>query len=45
VVSALLNLGYKQSAADRAVADARREAPDAEFHDLLRSSLKRLSRA
>jgi Holliday junction DNA helicase RuvA len=45
VVSALLNLGYKQAAAERAVADARRESPQAEFHDLLRTSLKRLSRA
>lgn len=45
VVSALVNLGYKASQAERAVADARREKPDAAFHDLLRASLTRLSRA
>ncbi len=45
VVSALLNLGYKQAVADRAVAAARRELPQAEFHELLRASLKGLSRA
>jgi len=45
VVSALVNLGYKASQAERAVADARRERPDAVFHDLLRASLTRLSRA
>ncbi len=45
VVSALVNLGYKSSQAERAVADARRDQPDAVFHDLLRASLHRLSRA
>jgi Holliday junction DNA helicase RuvA len=45
VVSALVNLGYKPAQAERAVADARRESPDAAFHDLLRASLNRLSRA
>jgi Holliday junction DNA helicase RuvA len=45
VVSALVNLGYKSSLAERAVADVRRERPDAAFHELLRSSLHRLSRA
>lgn len=45
VVSALVNLGYKPVQAERAVADARRERPDAPFHDLLRASLNRLSRA
>ena len=45
VVSALINLGYKASLAERAVADARRERPDAAFHELLRASLNRLSRA
>ncbi|HYG65878.1 MAG TPA: Holliday junction branch migration protein RuvA [Thermoanaerobaculia bacterium] len=44
VVSALVNLGYKAAQAERAVADARRERPDAAFHDLLRASLQRLSR-
>jgi Holliday junction DNA helicase RuvA len=45
VVSALVNLGYKSSLAERAVSDVRRERPDAAFHELLRSSLNRLSRA
>jgi Holliday junction DNA helicase RuvA len=45
VVSALVNLGYKAAQAERAVADAKRERPDAVFHDLLRASLTRLSRA
>jgi len=45
VVSALVNLGYKSAQAERAVADSRREKPDASFHDLLRASLNRLSRA
>ncbi len=45
VVSALVNLGYKASQAERAVADARRDKPDSAFHDLLRASLTRLSRA
>lgn len=45
VVSALVNLGYKGPQAERAVADVRRERPDAAFHDLLRASLHRLSRA
>lgn len=45
VVSALVNLGYKSVQAERAVAEARKEKPDAAFHDLLRASLGRLSRA
>jgi Holliday junction DNA helicase RuvA len=45
VVSALVNLGYKASLAERAVAEVRRERPDAAFNDLLRASLNRLSRA
>lgn len=45
VVSALVNLGYKAVQAERAVAEAHREKPDAAFHDLLRASLHRLSRA
>jgi Holliday junction DNA helicase RuvA len=45
VVSALVNLGYKGAQAERAVADARRDRPDAAFHELLRASLNRLSRA
>ncbi len=45
VVSALVNLGYKPPQAERAVSEARRERPEAAFHELLRSSLNRLSRA
>lgn len=45
VVSALVNLGYKPAQAERAVAEVRREKPEAAFHDLLRASLNRLSRA
>jgi len=45
VVSALVNLGYKSALAERAVAEVRREKPEAAFNDLLRASLNRLSRA
>ena len=45
LVLALVNLGYKLAHAERAVADTRSEMPNAAFHELLRSSLKRLSRA
>ncbi|HYX25834.1 MAG TPA: Holliday junction branch migration protein RuvA [Thermoanaerobaculia bacterium] len=45
VVSALVNLGYKSSLAERAVGEVRRERPEAAFHELLRASLNRLSRA
>jgi holliday junction DNA helicase RuvA len=45
VVSALVNLGYKASQAERAVSESRREKPEAAFHELLRASLNRLSRA
>lgn len=45
LVSALTNLGYRPAEAERAVAEALREEPEAAFQDLLRSSLKRLSRA
>ena len=45
LVAALVHLGYKAAQAGRAVADARREAPDAEFHALLPLALRRLSRA
>lgn len=44
LLSALLGLGYKQAAAQRAVAEVTREYPDAELPELLRLSLKRLSR-
>lgn len=45
VVSALVNLGYKRSPAERAVVEARRENPGGAFAEILRESLKRLSRA
>ena len=45
VVSALVNLGYKATQAERAVAEVRSERPDAAFHELLRASLTRMSRA
>jgi Holliday junction DNA helicase RuvA len=45
LVSALVNLGYKAAQAERAVAEARRDRPGAAFHELLRASLKRLSRS
>jgi len=44
-VSALVNLGYKAAQAERAVAEAHREKPDADLYDLVRASLHRLSRA
>jgi Holliday junction DNA helicase RuvA len=44
VVSALANLGYKRSQAEKAVAQTRRDNPDGEFPELLRESLKRLTR-
>ena len=44
VISALVNLGYKPNLVEKAVAQTRREHPDGEFPDLLRESLKRLSR-
>ncbi len=45
LVEALVNLGYRAAQAERAVQQARQEKPDAVFHELLRLSLKRLSRA
>ena len=45
LVLALVNLGYKEAEAERAVGKARDANPDAEFEDLLRASLKVLSRA
>ncbi len=44
LVAALVNLGYKASQAERAVAEARRDAPEADFHRLLPLALRRLSR-
>jgi len=45
VVSALVNLGYKRGPAERAVVEARRANPGGAFAEVLRESLKRLSRA
>jgi holliday junction DNA helicase RuvA len=44
VVSALVNLGYRRSEAERVVAQVAREQPDEEVADLLRRSLQRLAR-
>ncbi len=44
LVAALVNLGYKPSQAEKAVVDARRDAPGATFHELLPLALRRLSR-
>ena len=44
LLAALVNLGYKESLAQRAVAETRKELPEAPFPDLLRATLKRLAR-
>ncbi|MGH7337338.1 MAG: Holliday junction branch migration protein RuvA [Myxococcota bacterium] len=44
LVAALVNLGYKLAQAEKAVVDARRDAPQATFHELLPLALRRLSR-
>ena len=44
LVAALVNLGYKPSLAEGAVGAARKDAPEAAFHELLRLALRRLSR-
>ena len=44
LVLALVNLGYREAEAQRAVAQARTEKPDAASHELLRASLQKLSR-
>lgn len=44
LLSALLNLGYKPAAAHRALSAARQELPEAGFGELLKASLRRLSR-
>ncbi len=45
LVPALINLGYRQSAAEKAVAQAAKDNPGLPFPELLRASLKLLSRA
>jgi Holliday junction resolvasome RuvABC DNA-binding subunit len=44
LVQALVNLGYRPTDAERAVEAVRREQPEAPFRELLRQSLRRLSR-
>ena len=45
LVLALVNLGYREGEAQRAIAQARSESPDATTsHELLRASLQKLSR-
>ena len=44
LVAALVNLGYKPALAEGAVGAARKDAPEAAFHELLRLALRRLSR-
>jgi Holliday junction DNA helicase RuvA len=44
LVAALVHLGYKAGQAEKAVVEARREAPEAPFHELLPLALRRLSR-
>jgi Holliday junction DNA helicase RuvA len=43
LVQALVSLGYKAGAAQRAVGEAKQENPEAQFSELLRLSLQRLS--
>jgi Holliday junction DNA helicase RuvA len=45
LVSAMVNLGYRPADAEAAVRAALQDAPEAAFQDLLRLSLKRLSKA
>ena len=45
LVAALVNLGYRGSDAQSAVSKARRDNPEGSFQELLRASLKSLSRA
>jgi Holliday junction DNA helicase RuvA len=44
LVDALVHLGYKRAHAEAAVAQARREAPEAPFAEHLKTSLRRLAR-
>jgi Holliday junction DNA helicase RuvA len=45
LLPALVTLGYRRNEAEQALAAAREEDPEAEFQELLRLSLKRLSHA
>jgi len=44
IISALVNLGYPRAVAERAVAAALKEAPDAKFEAALRIALKKVAR-
>jgi Holliday junction DNA helicase RuvA len=44
VISALVNLGYEQRAAEKAIEEGRRDAGDIGFESLLRATLQTLSR-
>ncbi len=44
LVLAMVNLGYKPAEAERAVSRARAEHPDGDFQEILKASLKSLSR-
>ena len=44
LVQALVNLGYKRTEAEQALAKAQQDNPDAVFHELLRASLQSLAR-
>ncbi len=44
LLDALVHLGYKPALAERAASEVRKENPQGAFHELLRLSLKRLSR-
>ena len=45
VTAALVNLGYREKEAQQAVAKARTDNPEGEFEELIRASLRLLSRA
>ncbi len=45
LLAALVNLGYRAGDAEKALARARAELPEGDFEDLLRTSLRFLSRA
>jgi holliday junction DNA helicase RuvA len=44
IVSALVNLGYQKAAAEKAVTVTLKESPSANFSDLIKLSLRKLSR-
>jgi Holliday junction DNA helicase RuvA len=44
VISALVNLGYSKAVAEKAVSGVLKEAPDADFEMILKSTLRKLAR-